>query len=75
MHAYVHGFFAWRNERWEPLGRGPDRLGGRTCLEYDLIDGLRFPADLAPGDHLLITGTGSYDHSMSFNFARGEERP
>jgi diaminopimelate decarboxylase len=72
MHAYVHGFYAWRNDRWEPLGRGPDRLGGRTCLEYDLIDGLRFPPDLAAGDRLLITDTGSYDHSMAFNFARGE---
>lgn len=72
MHAYVHGFFVWRNARWEPLGRGPDRIAGRTCLEYDLIDGLRLPSDLAPGDRLLITGTGSYDHSMSFRFASGE---
>ncbi|HEY0393321.1 MAG TPA: hypothetical protein VGD01_02385 [Candidatus Elarobacter sp.] len=71
MHAYVHGFFVWRGERWTPLGRGPDRLGGRTCLEYDVIEGLRFPADLAPGDRLLITGSGSYDHSMAFDFARG----
>ena len=73
MHAYVHGFFARRGERWTPLGRGPDRLGGRTCLEYDLIDGLRFPPDLAVGDRLLITGAGSYDHSMAFDFARGNE--
>lgn len=72
MHAYLHGFFVWRGERWTPLGRGPDRLGGRTCLEYDLIDGLRFPADLAVGDRLLITGAGSYDHSMAFDFAHGD---
>jgi diaminopimelate decarboxylase len=71
MHAYVHGFFVWRDDRWTPLGRGPDRLGGRTCLEYDLIDGLRFPPDIAIGDRLLITGAGSYDHSMAFPFARG----
>jgi diaminopimelate decarboxylase len=71
MHSYVHGFFAWRDGRWQPLGRGPDRLLGRTCLEYDLVDGMRFPPDLAPGDRLLITDTGSYDHSMAFNFARG----
>ncbi|HEX3464727.1 MAG TPA: hypothetical protein VHS78_11820 [Candidatus Elarobacter sp.] len=71
MHAYLHGFFVWRAERWTPLGRGPDRLAGRTCLEYDLIDGLRFPRDLAVGDRLLITGAGSYDHSMAFDFARG----
>jgi diaminopimelate decarboxylase len=75
MHAYVHGFFAWRGDRWTPLGRGPDRLGGRTCLEYDVIDGLRFPSDLAPGDRLLITGSGSYDHSMAFDFARGGWSP
>jgi diaminopimelate decarboxylase len=72
MHSYVHGLFAWRNDRWEKLGHGPDRLGGRTCLEYDLIEGLRLPADLAVGDRLLITDTGSYDHSMSFTFASGE---
>ncbi|HEY0613950.1 MAG TPA: hypothetical protein VGC96_04890 [Candidatus Elarobacter sp.] len=71
MHSYVHGFFIRRNGAWEPLAKGPDRLGGRTCLEYDLIDGLRFPADLAAGDLLLVTGTGSYDHSMAFRFAEG----
>ncbi len=71
MHSYVHGLFVGRGEGWVPLGRGPDRLGGRTCLEYDLIDGLRFPPDLAPGDRLLITDVGSYDHSMAFGFARG----
>ncbi|MBV8369276.1 MAG: hypothetical protein JO036_10190 [Candidatus Eremiobacteraeota bacterium] len=74
MHAYVHGFFAWRDGRWTPLGRGPDRLLGRTCLEYDLVDGLRFPPDVAAGDTLLIADTGSYDHSMAFDFARGDER-
>jgi diaminopimelate decarboxylase len=75
MHAYVHGFFVRREDRWLPLGRGPDRLGGRTCLEYDLIDGLRFPADIAAGDRLLITDAGSYDHSMAFDFARGGWAP
>ena len=71
MHSYIHGLFVWRSGRWTPLGRGPDRLGGRTCLEYDFVDGLRFPPDLAAGDRLLITDAGSYDHSMSFTFARG----
>jgi diaminopimelate decarboxylase len=74
MHTYAHGMFAWRGERWQPLGHGPDRLLGRTCLEYDLIEGLRFPDDVAPGDRLLITDTGSYDHAMAFDFARGSER-
>ena len=74
MHSYVHRLFIWRGEAWQSLERGPDRLGGRTCLEYDLVDGLRFPADLAVGDRLLILDVGSYDHSMSFAFARGEGR-
>jgi len=71
MHEYRHGMYAWREQAWTALGRGPDRLLGRTCLEYDQIDGLRFPPNLAEGDRLLITDTGSYDHSMAFDFARG----
>jgi diaminopimelate decarboxylase len=71
MHSYVHGLFIRRADSWQPLGRGPDRVAGRTCLEYDLIDGLRLPPDVAPGDRLLIADTGSYDHSMSFSFAQG----
>ncbi len=74
MHAYLHGFFAWRGGCWTPLGRGPDRLLGRTCLEYDLIEGLRFPPDFTAGETVLICGTGSYDHSMAFDFGRGDER-
>jgi diaminopimelate decarboxylase len=71
MHEYAHPISAWRHGRWEPVGHGPDRLGGRTCLEYDLVEGLQFPADIAPGDRLLIADVGSYDHSMAFDFARG----
>jgi diaminopimelate decarboxylase len=70
MNAYPHGLFVWR-DGWEPVGHGPDRLLGRTCLEYDVVEGMRFPVDLAPGDRLLITDAGSYDHAMAFNFARG----
>jgi diaminopimelate decarboxylase len=72
MHEYPHAMFAWRDDAWQRVGHGPDRLGGRTCLEYDLIEGLRFPPDIAPGDRLLIADTGSYDRSMSFQFARGD---
>ncbi|MEA2785241.1 MAG: diaminopimelate decarboxylase [Candidatus Eremiobacteraeota bacterium] len=71
MHEYAHPVFAWRNERWVPVGPGPDRFGGRTCLEYDMAEGLRFPSDIAPGDRLLIGAVGAYDHSMAFDFARG----
>jgi diaminopimelate decarboxylase len=72
MHSYPHGFFAERGGRWEAVGSGPDRLLGRTCLEYDVIPGLRFPPDVSPGDRILITDTGSYDHSMAFDFAHGD---
>ena len=71
MHEYAHPIFAWRDERWQPVGHGPDRLGGRTCLEYDVVEGLRFPPDVTAGDRLLIVDVGSYDHSMAFDFARG----
>jgi diaminopimelate decarboxylase len=71
MHEYPHGMFAWRAGEWQRVGAGPDRFGGRTCLEYDLLEGLRFPDDVAAGDRLLIVDAGSYDHSMAFDFARG----
>jgi diaminopimelate decarboxylase len=74
MHSYAHGFFVRKDGRWEPLGSGPDRLLGRTCLEYDQVTGLRFPLGLRAGDRVLITGTGSYDHSMAFEFAHGGAR-
>lgn len=60
-HAYAHGMFVRREGSWVPIGVGGDRLGGRTHLEDDLIDGLRFPPDLAPGDRLLIADAGSHD--------------
>jgi diaminopimelate decarboxylase len=74
MHEYPHQMFVWRAERWEPVGHGPDRCGGRTCLEYDLVEGLQFPPDIAVGDRLLVVDAGSYDHSMAFDFARGASR-
>jgi len=74
MHEYRHRMFVWRAERWEPVGHGPDRCGGRTCLEYDLLEGLQFPADVAVGDRILVVDAGSYDHSMAFEFARGTVR-
>lgn len=72
MHEYAHPVFAWHHDRWEPVGHGPDRLGGRTCLEYDLVEGLQFPPDIAAGNRLLIVDVGAYDHSMAFDFARGQ---
>jgi len=71
MHAYVHPLHVVRGEALVAIGTGPDRLGGRTCLEYDVLDGLRFPPDLAAGDRIVVGGTGSYDASMRFRFAEG----
>ncbi len=71
MHSYPHRFFAETDGRWQPVRSGPDRLLARTCLEYDLITGLRVPDVVRVGDRMLITDTGSYDHSMAFDFARG----
>jgi diaminopimelate decarboxylase len=71
MHEYVHGLYAWRDGDWQRMGAGPDRILGRTCLEYDAIEGLRLPHGLQERERILITDTGSYDHSMSYDFARG----
>lgn len=74
MHTYSHRLYAWVEQTWEPVGSGSDRLLGRTCLEYDQIDGLRFPPGLAEGDRLAICDAGSYDASMAFDFGRGGHR-
>ena len=51
-------------------------MGGRTCLEYDAVDGVQFPSDLVAGDRVRIADTGSYDRSMSFEFAAEDvEKP
>lgn len=71
MHAYVHDVFAWDGDAWIRLGVGPDRMAGRTCLEYDVITGLKFPPNLGRGDRLLIGNAGSYDGSMAFQFGLG----
>lgn len=74
MHGFVHRLYVERGGRWRRLRAGSDRLGGRTCLEYDLVDGIAFPAGIAPGDRLLVADCGAYDASMAFDFARGEVR-
>ncbi len=72
MHTYPHAVFAESNGGWIRAGAGPDRLLGRTCLEYDVVGGLRFPGGMRAGDRVLIADTGSYDRAMSFDFARGD---
>jgi diaminopimelate decarboxylase len=72
QHEYQHEFaFARGAGTWSPIACGGDRLSGSTCLEYDCIDGLRFPPDIAAGDRILVRNTGSYDRSMTFPFGRG----
>ncbi len=72
QHEYDHGFaVALNGGEWRPIDCGGDRLSGNTCLEYDFIDGLRFPRDVAVGDGILVRNTGSYDRSMAFPFGRG----
>lgn len=73
MHTYPHALFAESGGSWVPVGAGPDRLLGRTCLEYDAVGGLRFPPGIGAGDRILIADTGSYDSSMAFDFGRGED--
>ena len=74
MRTYAHRLYAGRDDGWQALGAGHDRIGGRTCLEYDAVDGVGLPADLVAGDRLLIADTGSYDRSMSFAFAGADVR-
>jgi len=71
LHAFEHRLFVDRCGTWVPLAKGPDRIGGRTCLEYDRLDGVALPADLEVGDVLMIGDVGGYDSSMSFRFGRG----
>lgn len=71
QNTYPHALELLRGDERLPIGRGGDRVGGSTCLEYDYVDGLRFPSDIAAGDRILVHNAGSYDRSMSFSFGRG----
>ncbi len=57
------------------LDRGPDRILGCTCLEYDVIRGdVRLPAEVDAIEAIVIADAGAYDYSMGFDFARGGNR-
>lgn len=72
MQTYAHRIFTARPNGWELLGRGRDRIAGRTCLEYDIIAAdVALPEDMREGDDVLVADCGSYDASMAFRFARG----
>jgi diaminopimelate decarboxylase len=74
QHSFRHRLFVSRDGMWQPVGTGGDRLGGKTCLEYDLVDGLRFPEAIESGDFILIADAGAYDASMAFSFARANRQ-
>jgi diaminopimelate decarboxylase len=44
-------------------------------MEFDQIVGMfTFPAEIKPGDFLLIAATGSYDFTNSYDFGDGIPR-
>jgi diaminopimelate decarboxylase len=74
QHSFRHRLFVSREGVWQPVGAGGDRVGGKTCLEYDVVDGLRFPEAIESGDFILIADVGAYDASMAFSFARANRQ-
>ena len=57
---------------WRGLGEGIDRVAGRSCMETDILAaGVELPADLSPGDLVVIDHVGAYDTSKSYVFGRG----
>lgn len=70
---YPHRVLARNNRgQWRPLGRGPDRILGRLCMENDILaDRVSLPTDICAGDLLVICDAGAYDRSMSYDFGHG----
>ncbi|MBV8639391.1 MAG: hypothetical protein JO322_15025 [Candidatus Eremiobacteraeota bacterium] len=76
IHTFPHRVLALAGNDVALLERGNDRILGCTCLEYDVIrDDVRLPAHLDALEAIVIADAGAYDHSMSFDFARGGNRP
>lgn len=62
-----------RDEIWQRLGSGADRLLGRTCMENDILaNEMGTPTDLCRGDVIVFLESGAYDVSMSYDFGNGE---
>ena len=75
MRSYKHRIFGRAGDSWRVLDDGADRIGGRTCLEYDLLSSdVELPAGITEGDLLAVADCGSYDESMAFAFAEGAFR-
>ena len=55
--------------RMDALGGPPVTVSGKHCESGDvLIKDVALPADVAPGDLLVIPATGSYTYSMASNY-------
>jgi diaminopimelate decarboxylase len=72
--TYVHRIYVEDGGGWLLLDEGNDRILGPTCLEYDVVaSNVSIPQAVRPSTKIRIADCGSYDASMAFHFARGEE--
>lgn len=56
---------------WQSIGRGNDRILGRSCMESDILsEGVQLPYGVRPGDILIMSDAGAYDRSMSYEFGQ-----
>lgn len=57
---------------WHILGKGDDRIIGRTCMEGDIISAtVHLPDEIREGDILAVCDAGAYDRSMAYVFGQG----
>jgi diaminopimelate decarboxylase len=71
VHSFPHRLALVR-DAVETLDAGEEALVGPTCMEADVLaEGVRLPADLAPGDLVAIFDAGAYDASTAHVFGRG----
>jgi diaminopimelate decarboxylase len=66
-----HGIAVHRNGTFQPIGRGGDRLLGRSCMEGDILADDLDLQGLQPGKVLAVCDVGAYDASMAYSFGRG----
>lgn len=66
-----HRLFMLRDGRVALLPSGCERVLGRTCLEDDVVGAVSLPADVRPGDAIVVADIGAYDASMRYAFAEG----
>ncbi|MBC5824824.1 MAG: hypothetical protein GIW99_01585 [Candidatus Eremiobacteraeota bacterium] len=71
--SFAHRVFALHGSTCARLPGGMDRIGGSTCLEYDIVaDGVSLPGHMKAGDVVVVCDAGAHDASMAFEFGRGE---